>query len=151
MCIVTGATSGIGKATALGLARQQANVVLIARNRAKGEVARQEIQTASGNQAVDLLLADLSSQASIHQLAATTTERYPQIHMLVNNAGVFMLKRHETIDGLEMTFASIGLELAFCWRNLLYPITSKHAMSGTASIQASLCTLVKAHPAYFRQ
>ena len=105
VCIVTGATSGIGKATALGLARQQASVVLVARSQAKGEAARQEIQTATGNQHVDLLLADLSSQASIRQLASAITERYPHVHVLVNNAGVFMLKRRETVDGLEMTLA----------------------------------------------
>ncbi|HLV97452.1 MAG TPA: SDR family oxidoreductase [Ktedonobacterales bacterium] len=105
VCIVTGATSGIGKATALGLARQQATVALVARNRAKGEAVRQEIQSATGNQNVDVLLADLSSQASIRQLAGDITERYPQVHVLVNNAGVFMLKRRETVDGLEMTFA----------------------------------------------
>lgn len=105
VCLVTGATSGIGKATALGLARQGARVILVARNQAKGEATRQEIQTVSGNSAVDLLLADLASQASVHQLAATVIERYPQLHVLVNNAGVFMLKRRETVDGLEMTFA----------------------------------------------
>jgi NAD(P)-dependent dehydrogenase (short-subunit alcohol dehydrogenase family) len=105
VCIVTGATSGIGKATALGLARQQATVVLVVRNQAKGEAARQEIQSAASNQNVDLLLADLSSQASIRQLASAITERYPQVHVLINNAGVFMLKRRETVDGLETTFA----------------------------------------------
>src|SRR5579862_7338491 len=105
ICLVTGATSGIGKATALGLAQQQATVVLIARSQAKGEATRQEIQAATGNQSVDVLLADLSSQASIRQLAATVAERYPHIHVLVNNAGVFMLKRRETVDGLETTFA----------------------------------------------
>jgi NAD(P)-dependent dehydrogenase (short-subunit alcohol dehydrogenase family) len=105
VCIVTGATSGIGKATALGLARQQATVVLVARNRAKGEAAQQEIKAATGNQKIDLQLADLSSQASIRQLAATITERYPRVHVLVNNAGVFMLRRRETVDGLETTFA----------------------------------------------
>ncbi len=105
VCLVTGATSGIGKATALGLARQQATVILVARSQAKGEATRQEIQTTSGNQNIDVLLADLSSQASIHQLAETVAERYPRVHVLVNNAGVFMLKRRETVDGLEMTFA----------------------------------------------
>lgn len=105
VCLVTGATSGIGKATALGLARQQANVILVARNQAKGEVTQQEIRSAAGNPAVDLLLADLSSQASIRHLAAAVAERYPQVHVLINNAGVFMLNRRETVDGLEMTFA----------------------------------------------
>jgi NAD(P)-dependent dehydrogenase (short-subunit alcohol dehydrogenase family) len=105
VCLVTGATSGIGKATALGLARQGARVILVARNPTKGEATQQELQTLSGNTAVDLLFADLSSQASVRELAAAVTEHYPQLHVLVNNAGVFMLKRRETVDGLEMTFA----------------------------------------------
>ncbi|MDQ2902877.1 MAG: SDR family oxidoreductase [Chloroflexota bacterium] len=105
ICLVTGATSGIGKATALALAQQGATVVMVARNQARGEAALQEIRAASGNPAIVLLLADLSSQASIRQLGATFVERYPQLHVLVNNAGVFMLKRRETVDGLEMTFA----------------------------------------------
>ena len=105
ICLVTGATSGIGKSTALGLARQGATVVIVGRNQAKGEAARQEIQTVSGNPAVDLLLADLSSQESVRQLAATFLARYDHLHVLINNAGVFLTKRHLTVDGLEMTFA----------------------------------------------
>src|SRR5205807_5648546 len=76
-----------------------------ARNQARGEASLQEIRAKSGNHRVELLLADLSSQASIHQLASTFREQYPHLHILINNAGVFMLKRHVTVDGLEMTFA----------------------------------------------
>lgn len=105
ICLVTGATSGIGKATATGLARQGATVVIVGRNQAKGEAALREIQRTSGNTSVDLLLADLSSQASVRQLAATFLERYEQLHVLINNAGVFLTKRTLTVDQLEMTFA----------------------------------------------
>lgn len=105
VCLVTGATSGIGKATALGLARQGATVVIVARNQAKGEAVCQEIQVASENTSVDLLLADLSSQDSIHRLATTFLERYEHLHVLINNAGVFLTKRQLTVDNLEMTFA----------------------------------------------
>ncbi|GCE07908.1 short-chain dehydrogenase [Dictyobacter aurantiacus] len=80
-------------------------MVIVARNQTKGEAARQEIQVTSGNTAVDLLLADLSSQASVHQLAATFLERYEHLHVLINNAGVFLTKRTLTVDHLEMTFA----------------------------------------------
>jgi NADPH:quinone reductase-like Zn-dependent oxidoreductase len=65
ICLVTGATSGIGKATALGLARSGATVAIVGRDRVRGEAARDEIRKASGNPKVDLLLADLSSQAAI--------------------------------------------------------------------------------------
>jgi NAD(P)-dependent dehydrogenase (short-subunit alcohol dehydrogenase family) len=105
VCLVTGATSGIGKATALELARQGATVVIVGRSQLKGEAALREIQEASGNSAVDLLLADLSSQASVHELAASFLERYDHLHVLINNAGVFLLKRQLTVDGLEMTLA----------------------------------------------
>lgn len=105
LCLITGATSGIGKATALGLAHQGATLIIVARNQAKGETVRQEIQAATGNQAVDVLLADLSSQVAVRQLAARVAASYSQLDVLVNNAGVFMLKRQETVDGLEMTLA----------------------------------------------
>src|SRR5512135_2537813 len=105
VCMVTGATSGIGKAMALGLAQQGATVILVARNQGKGEATRQEIRVKSDNDTVDLLLADLSSQQSIRQLAENFRQRYPQLHVLINNAGVYNLTRRETVDGLEMTFA----------------------------------------------
>ena len=105
ICMVTGATAGVGKATALGLAQMGATVVMMARDATRGENARREIQEQSGNTAVDLLLGDLSSQASIRQLAETFKQRYSHLHVLINNAGTLMLKRTETVDGLEMTFA----------------------------------------------
>ncbi len=117
-CLVTGATSGIGKATAMGLARQGANVVIVARNQARGEATLQEIRAATHNPRVELLLADLSSQDSVRQLAATFTQQYSNLHVLINNAGVFMLKWQETVDGLEMTFAVNHLA-PFLLNNLL--------------------------------
>lgn len=105
IALVTGATSGIGKATALGLARMGATVVLVARDRAKGEATRAEIMAKSGNGAVDLLLADLSSQASVRQLAADFKAKYSRLHLLINNAGGVFHQRSLTADGLEYTFA----------------------------------------------
>ncbi|HZU68924.1 MAG TPA: SDR family oxidoreductase [Ktedonobacteraceae bacterium] len=118
ICLITGATSGIGKATAMGLARQGATVVIVARNQARGEDTVQEIRTTTHNPRIELLLADLSSQGSIRQLVATFMEQYPGLHVLINNAGVFMLKRQETVDGLEMTFAVNHLA-PFLLNNLL--------------------------------
>lgn len=105
IALVTGSTSGIGKATALGLARMGATVVLVARDRARGEATRAEIIARSGNAAVDLLLADLSSQASVRELAAAYTAKYDRLHLLINNAGGVFHKRSLTADGLEYTFA----------------------------------------------
>jgi NAD(P)-dependent dehydrogenase (short-subunit alcohol dehydrogenase family) len=92
-CMVTGANSGIGKATALGLAQMGANVVMVARDRARGEVAQNEVKAKSGNNSVDLLVADLSSQQSIRKLVENFKQHYKQLHVLINNAGVFMLTR----------------------------------------------------------
>ncbi len=105
ICLVTGANSGIGKVAARELAQMGATVVLVCRNRDKGEAACQEIKTLSGNSAVDLLLADLSSQQSIHQLAEQFKEKYGQLHVLLNNAGAMFPSRRESVDGLEMSLA----------------------------------------------
>ncbi|MBV9230503.1 MAG: SDR family oxidoreductase [Chloroflexi bacterium] len=118
ICMVTGATSGLGKATALGLAQMGATVVVVSRDRARGEAVQSEIKTKSGNDSVDLLLADLSSQQSIRQLVENFQQRYTQLHVLINNAGLFMLKRQETVDGLEMTFA-VNYLAPFLLTNLL--------------------------------
>jgi NAD(P)-dependent dehydrogenase (short-subunit alcohol dehydrogenase family) len=105
VCLVTGANAGIGKATALGLAEMGARVVMVARDRARGEAAQAEIKQKSGNEAVDLLLADLSSQEQIRHLAAEFKRRFPSLHVLINNAGIVPLQRQETVDGLEMQLA----------------------------------------------
>lgn len=101
VCLVTGATSGIGKEIARGLAGMGATIVIAGRHREKCESATREM--AGGN--VSYLLADLSSQASIRQLAGEFLDKHEKLHVLVNNAGVFMGKRVATVDGMESTFA----------------------------------------------
>src|SRR5437764_15137426 len=105
ICMVTGANSGIGKATALALAQMGATVVMVCRDRARGEQARSEITTKSKNNAVALLQADLSSQQSIRQLVEDFQHHYTHLHVLINNAGASFPRRRATVDGLEMTFA----------------------------------------------
>ena len=105
VCMVTGANSGIGKATAMGLARLGATVVMVCRDRARGEAAVAEIKTATGNPNVALLLADLSSRAAIRQMAQAFREQYPQLHVLINNAGIAPVQRSVTVDGIETVFA----------------------------------------------
>lgn len=105
VCLVTGANSGIGYETALALAEQGATVVMICRNQERGEAARSKIVAKTGNQAVDLLVADLSSQKSIRTVAAEFQRRYDALHVLVNNAGAAFRSRSESVDGLEITFA----------------------------------------------
>jgi NAD(P)-dependent dehydrogenase (short-subunit alcohol dehydrogenase family) len=105
VCLITGANSGIGKQTALGLAKMGATVVLVCRDQSRGEAAQAEIKAHSGNHSVDLLLADFASQASIRHLVEEVHARYPKLHVLVNNAGVSPRQRTLTVDGLEANFA----------------------------------------------
>ncbi len=116
--MVTGANSGIGKETAKGLAKMGATVVMVCRDRGRGEAAMAEIKAESGNQAVELMLADLSSLAAVRQLAEDFTDRYRQLHVLVNNAGTYFTKRHVTVDGLETTFV-VNYLAPFLLTNLL--------------------------------
>src|SRR5580698_6018589 len=87
ICIVTGANSGIGKETALGLAQMGARVVMVCRNAEKGKAALEEIRRECGSSQVDLLIADMSSQASVRVLAEQIRQKYPCLDVLVNNAG----------------------------------------------------------------
>lgn len=121
--MVTGANSGIGKATALALAQMGATVVMVCRDSARGEEARSEITTKSRNNTVDLLPADLSSQQSIRQLVENFQHRYTQLHVLINNAGAgaAFTGRRETVDGLEMTFA-VNYLAPFLLTNLLLDV-----------------------------
>lgn len=118
ICLVTGANAGIGKATTLGLAKMGAAVVMVSRNQERGEAARAEIMAESENDAVDLMIADLSSQQSIRQLAEDFKTRYERLDVLVNNAGGIFGSRSLTVDGLEYTFALNHLSY-FLLTNLL--------------------------------
>jgi len=163
ICMVTGATSGIGKATAMELARMGATVVMVSRDRAKGEAVQSEIKTKSGNDTValslierhaatplsrlptvsgmkginvDLLLADLSSQASIRQLAENFQQHYAQLHVLINNAGVSMFARQETVDGLETTFA-VNQLAPFLLTNLLLDVLKASAPARIVNVSSA--------------
>ncbi len=111
VCVVTGANSGIGKATAKELARLGAHVVIVCRNEERGRDAQAEIEAAalqalpSHQDAVDLQVADLAVQEEIYHLGETLRTEYDRIDVLVNNAGVFLGSRKETPDGIEATFA----------------------------------------------
>jgi NAD(P)-dependent dehydrogenase (short-subunit alcohol dehydrogenase family) len=103
--LITGGTGGIGKATAIGLARLGARIGITGRDRARAEQAAADIRTASGNPAVDAFAADMTSQAEVRRLAVAVLAAYPRLDVLVNNVGGFWAHRHLTADGLERTFA----------------------------------------------
>ena len=102
--LVTGGTGGIGRATALGLAKMGANVAITGRDAARAEATARDIRSATGVH-VDVFLADHSDQADVRRLAGEVLERLPRIDVLVNNVGGYWNTRHLTADGLERTFA----------------------------------------------
>ena len=106
ICLVTGSSSGIGKVTARELARMGTTVVMVCRNRAKGEAAQKEIQEATGSDRVDLLTADLASMADVRRVANDFRQKYTQLHVLIHNAGGVNSQRKLTPDGYETTFAA---------------------------------------------
>lgn len=103
--VITGATNGIGLAAAVELARRGANLALVARSQSRAADAVRRIQAARGEAAVDVLLADLGSQASIRRLAAEVLSTYPRIQVLINNAGAVYAGRQRSPDGIELTWA----------------------------------------------
>lgn len=104
-CMITGATSGIGKATASELAKRGLDVVIVGRDIDKCQVTLEEIKQASGGQDIEYLVADLSSQQEIRSLARNYLRRYSRLDVLINNAGAIFYQREESIDGIEMTLA----------------------------------------------
>ncbi len=105
ICIVTGATDGIGRVTALGLAQSGARVIVVGRDEAKGARVVEALQRETSNEWVEFEHADLSVQADVRALADRLTSRLARLDVLVNNAGAFFYRRELSRDGLEMTFA----------------------------------------------
>ncbi len=103
--MITGATSGVGRAAALALAREGAELFLVARSRERAAETVAEITRETGSSAVEVILADLSEQAQVRKAAREFLDRDRPLHVLLNNAGVVNITRRETADGLEETFA----------------------------------------------
>ena len=122
ICVVTGATSGIGLVTAQVLARQGATLIVIARNAERGAATVSRIQQETGNSAVELMVADLSAQAQVRQLAREIQHRFAHLDVLVNNAGALFARRQLSQDGLEMTFALNHLAYFLLTNLLLDPL-----------------------------
>lgn len=135
VCLVTGASAGIGLATAWELARMGAEVVLVARDEGRGEQARAKVIAKSGNDKVDWLLADLSSMAQVRELAGSFTKTYSRLDVLVNNAGIIPLRRELSVDGYEMQWAVNHLAV-FLLTNLLLPVLEKSAPSRVVTVSS---------------
>jgi retinol dehydrogenase 13 len=108
VCVISGTTSGVGYQAAKRLAQGGAHLVMINRNREKGLKIQAELAEKFGVE-VDLFIADFQKLADVHRAALDIREKYPHIHLLINNAGVFNKRRWRTPDGHEMTYGVIHL------------------------------------------
>ena len=140
--MVTGANSGMGKEIALALAGKAGTVVMVCRDPSRGEAARAYVQQKSGNGAVELLIADLSSQQSVRHLVREFETRHDKLHVLVNNAGVLLPRRTETADGLETVFATNHLA-PFLLTNLLLPVLSASGPARVVTVTSSVESMGK--------
>ncbi len=133
--LITGANAGIGKAAALALARMGAQVVLSARDAAKGEAAVAQIRAETGNARVELLTAELASLAGVRGLAESFLARFGRLDVLLNNAGVFLDRRSQTVDGFETTFAVNHLA-PFLLTHLLRPALEASAPARIVTVSS---------------
>jgi NAD(P)-dependent dehydrogenase (short-subunit alcohol dehydrogenase family) len=145
ICLITGATDGIGKATAAELARVGYTVVLAARNEAKAATVTREIVESTGNRDVDYLTADLGSLAQLHRLAEAFKVRYPRLDVLINNAGVIMLQRVLTEDGYETTY-QVNYLAQFCLTQLLLAELEKSPQGRVINLSSSVYRAGKFDP-----
>src|SRR3712207_3336193 len=133
--LITGGTSGIGKAAATALAGLGAEVVVTGRSRERGEGALEEIRRESGSDKVSLLLADLAVQAEVRRLAQEFEASHDRLDVLVNNAGLIQGRRVETPDGIELTLAVNHLA-PFLLTNLLLDLLKESAPSRIITVSS---------------
>ncbi len=137
--MVSGGNGSLGKATAKGLANTGATVVIVCRNRERGEEAKKEICETSGNRSVEVLVGDLSAQESVRDTVKLFLSSHQHLHVLVNNAAVFHNHRSLTADGLEAMFATNHLG-PFLLTNLLMGVLKESVPSRVLTISAPSTT-----------
>jgi NAD(P)-dependent dehydrogenase (short-subunit alcohol dehydrogenase family) len=135
VCLVSGATSGLGLATAEGLANLGATVYMLARNEAKGKAVREGLIQRTGNQNIHLEIADLSSLMSIREFANRFQERADRLDVLINNAGALLSERGSSVDGFELSFATNVLG-PFLLTGLLVPLLKASAPSRIVNVSS---------------
>lgn len=134
--MVTGATDGIGKATARALVAMGATVVAVGRNGDKTTATVDELRVATGNNKIEGMLADFASLAQVRQLADAFKQKYDRLDVLVNNAGAVFAKRGETQDGFEQTFGVDHLA-PFLLTNLLMDLLKQSAPSRIVNVSSA--------------
>jgi NAD(P)-dependent dehydrogenase (short-subunit alcohol dehydrogenase family) len=135
VCLITGATAGIGLETAKGIAEKDIHVVLVGRTKEKCEQAIQYIKSTNANASIDYLLCDLSSQKSVRQLAEDFLETYNRLDILINNAGAVFSELQYSEDGIEMQFAVNHLA-PFLLTNLLLDILKQSAPARIVNVSS---------------
>jgi retinol dehydrogenase-14 len=133
VCVVAGASGGIGRATATGLAAQGASVVVVGHDRARGEAAVADIRAQTGNDAVELVLTDLASQESIRELGRKVESGHGRADVLVNNAHIHHTDRVLTEDGVDATFAVTYLSY-FLLTNVLLDALKRSAPARVVNV-----------------
>lgn len=137
ICLVTGASSGIGKATAIELAKREATVVMLCRDHERGEAALLEVKKVARTESVQLMFADLASQSAIRKFATDFRQRHDRLHVLINNAGLQLWDRSVTDGGIETTFA-VNYLAPFLLTNLLLDLLK----ASTPSRIVNVCSMV---------
>ncbi len=136
-CLITGVTSGIGKETAIELAKKGARIVYTARDLQKAKIVKEEIISKSRNNNVEFFECELSSFESIKKFAGNFKERYSALHILINNAGTWEAHRKLSKDGVEMTFA-VNFLSQFLLTNLLVDLLKKSAPARIVNVASEL-------------
>ncbi|MBN2612695.1 MAG: SDR family NAD(P)-dependent oxidoreductase [Bacteroidales bacterium] len=137
ICLVTGGSSGVGKATATGLAALGAEIILVSRDESKAGETISLIKMQTGNEKISWMYADFSVQSSIKEFAARFKERYDRLHLLSNTAGMIQLNREETPEGIEKTLAVDYLS-HFLISNLLIDLLRKGSPSRIITVAGGL-------------
>jgi NAD(P)-dependent dehydrogenase (short-subunit alcohol dehydrogenase family) len=135
VCVVTGASGGMGRAAAVELARRGATVVLVVRSHARGEAVAGEIARDSGRRDARVVLADLSRQGDVRRAASEILAAFPRVDVLLNNAAVYTRRRTLTEDGIEMQWAVSHLA-PFLLTNLLLPRLTESAPARVVTVSS---------------
>ena len=137
IALVTGANSGLGKEIALGLVQAGVHVIMVCRHKGRGQAALESIKSNSGSESIDLLIADLSSQTDVRTLVNEVYRRYPRLDVLINNAGLVLTQKTQSVDGIEMTLATNYLG-PFLLNHLLADLLKKSAPSRIINVSSAI-------------
>jgi NAD(P)-dependent dehydrogenase (short-subunit alcohol dehydrogenase family) len=142
--LITGANSGMGKEIALAMAKQNYHVIMLCRDEKRGREAQQDVMKQSGKEDIDLLICDLGSIESIKKFYATFCQKYDELHILINNAGVALPGHHETVDGFELQFG-VNYLGHFALTGLLLPQLRKGSPARVINVSSGAHKTGKIH------